>query len=210
MQVADVRAERDTLASQNATLAATTSQLMSAAAPAAGSAAVSAAAMHSSGGGSSSTNSGVGRTRSLSAPAAAAEAAAAPRISSAQLKEIGNMLAHLTRANAALIKQRDKLQESLAPISEEAQRAASAAESALRERDALLQGRTAARADADAAKAEAQRCGAAVRQMTAERERLQQQVSFAMRGGQFLVLLAPLYCELPQLLKQYRSCWLYG
>jgi hypothetical protein len=176
MQVADVRAERDTLASQNATLAATTSQLMSAAAaPAAGSAAASPAAMHSSSGGSS--DSGFGRARSLSAPAAAADAATASRISSAQLKEIGNMLARLTRENAALIKQRDKLQESLAPVSEEAQRAAAAAESAQRERDALLQGRTADRADADAAKAEAQRCGAAVRQMTAERERLQQQVS---------------------------------
>jgi hypothetical protein len=38
------------------------------------------------------------------------------------------------------------------------------------------------RADADVAKAEAQRCGAAVRQMTAERERLQQQVRVQCPG----------------------------
>jgi hypothetical protein len=170
VQVADVRAERDTLASQNATLAATTNQLMAAAAPAADASDAAPAAAAASSDGSS-----FGRSRSLSAPAAAA-AADAPRISSAQLKEIGNMLARLTRENAALIKQRDKLQESLAPVTEEAQRASAVAEAAQRERDALLQGRAAARADADAAKAEAQRSSAAIRQMTAERERLQQLV----------------------------------
>jgi hypothetical protein len=179
-QVADVRAERDTLASQNATLAATTNQLM---APGSTPAADTAAATPSAASASSEGGGSFGRSRSVSAWAAADSAAAAPRISSAQPKEIGNMLARLTPENAALIKQRDKLQASLTPVTEEAQRAAAAAEAAQRERDALLQGRAAARADADAAKAEVQRCSAAVRQMTAERERLQQLVSLPWFGN---------------------------
>lgn len=86
------------------------------------------------------------------------------------------MLARLTRENAALIKQRDKLQEALAPTQAEAQRAAAAAEAAQQEKEGLLQGRAAARSEAEAAKVEAQKAAGVVRQLTAERERLQQQV----------------------------------
>jgi len=98
--------------------------------------------------------------------------AAAARITSGQLRDIGAMLARLTRENAALIKQRDKLETSAA----EASRAAAAAEAAAAERQSLLQERAVARAELEAARADYSRATASVKQLTAERDRLLQQV----------------------------------
>lgn len=82
------------------------------------------------------------------------------------------MLARLTRENAALIKQRDRLEAAAA----EAGTAAAAAEAAVAERQALLLERAAARAELDAARADHGKAAALVRQLTAERDRLMQQV----------------------------------
>lgn len=92
------------------------------------------------------------------------------------------MLARLTRENAALIKQRDRLEAAAA----EAGTAAAAAEAAVAERQALLLERAAARAELDAARADHGKAAALVRQLTAERDRLMQQVGDlnpALRAG---------------------------
>lgn len=108
--------------------------------------------------------------------------AAAQRITSGQLRDIGAMLARLTRENAALIKQRDRLEAAAA----EAGTTAAAAEAAVAERQALLLERAAARAELDAARADHGKAAALVRQLTAERDRLMQQVgdlSPVLRAG---------------------------
>jgi chromosome segregation ATPase len=82
------------------------------------------------------------------------------------------MLARLTRENAGLIKQRDKLEAAAAG----ATRATAAAEAAAAEREGLLAERAAARVELEAARADYGRAAASVRQLTAERDRLLQQV----------------------------------
>lgn len=207
-QVAGARAERDTLADQNATLARTTHQLMagpaadtppgstSAAAAAAGQqGTLSAPVSISSGLGDSSFVSTAMRQRAASDPvsgaapgpdssgadgsstgAAGGATAAAQRITSGQLRDIGAMLARLTRENAALIKQRDKLEASAA----EAGRAAAAVAAAAAERQVLLREQAAARSELEASRADCAKAAAAVKQLTAERDRLLQQVGRGM------------------------------
>lgn len=115
--------------------------------------------------------------------------AAAQRITSGQLREIGQMLARLTRENAALIKQRDKLEAAAAG----ATRATAAAEAAAAEREGLLAERAAARAELEVARADYGRAAASIRQLTAERDRLLQQVRSGDRGG--LADLKALSCQ---------------
>lgn len=212
LQVAGARAERDTLADQNAALARTTHQLMAGtAAPGSGAygssgigsisgdgvgggngsapAGPSASAPVSLNGAAADTSAqGLQRQRALSDPSAVTAeggaggpspaaagggaSAAAARITSGQLRDIGAMLARLTRENAALIKQRDKLEATAA----EASRAAAAAEAAAAEKQSLLQERVTARAELEAARADYSRAAASVKQLTAERDRLLQQV----------------------------------
>jgi ABC-type transporter Mla subunit MlaD len=105
--------------------------------------------------------------------------AAAQRITSGQLRDIGAMLARLTRENAALIKQRDKFEAAAA----EAARAGAAADAAVAEREQLLQERVAAKAELDAAKADYSKAAASVRQLAAERDRLLQQVGSSRCAG---------------------------
>lgn len=84
-QISTATAERDSLASQNATLAHTTNQLMT-------------------------------------ATADVADASGQPGtqvVTSAQMKEIGNLLQRLTRENAAILKQRDKLTSQLESLTAE-------------------------------------------------------------------------------------------
>lgn len=190
LQVTGVRAERDMLAHENATLAATTNQLMAGAtAAAAGDDEVPIAACEGSFG------SGNPRSRTTSAPptpggvarlSAAATAASSltgpstTNITPGQLKEIGQMLARLTRENAALIKQRDRLEAAIAPAQAEAQRATAAAEAAVSEKQAVIERRDKARSEADGVKAELQKALAALKQLTAEKDRLQQQVTYVV------------------------------
>lgn len=126
-----------------------------------------------------SMSSNNARQRSASEPpaaAAAVTAGAAARITSSQLRDIGQMLARLTRENAALIKQRDGFKSELAPAKAQAAQAAAAAEAAARDRDVLVEARRQAGAEAEAAAAAAASAAASVKQLSAERDRLLHQV----------------------------------
>lgn len=199
-QVAGARAERDMLATENATLAATTNQLMSGTAPAAdepgyisaweGSQGIVFGSEGASHGGSSIRTRAAtappvagGLPRLSSAPAATIAAVAAdaagggtPKITSGQLREIGQMLARLTRENASLIKQRDKAEAALSPAVSEGQKAAVAAQAAMNELQQTIEVRDRLKSDLDVAKVDAQKAVGALKQITAERERLQQRV----------------------------------
>lgn len=198
LQVTGARAERDMLAKENVTLAATTNQLMASATAADDAPTVVQNRQPSqSVFVPASASFGSQRNRTTSAPptpgadprltAAAADSGTAAagigsgkgnaaKVTSSQLREIGQMLARLTRENAALIKQRDKLEAAVAPAQAEARKYAAAAATADKEKQVLLEAKNNARQEADAAVLEAQKAVAALKQLSAERDRLQQQV----------------------------------
>jgi hypothetical protein len=89
------------------------------------------------------------------------------------------MLARLTRENAALIKQRDRLEAAAA----EAGRSAAALAAAAAERQGLLREQAAARAELEASRGDCAKAAAAVKQLTAERDRLLQQVGMGIKEG---------------------------
>lgn len=198
LQVNGARAERDMLAKENVTLAATTNQLMASASAADDAPTVVQPRQPSqSVFAPASASFGSQRNRTTSAPptpgadprltaAAAANGTAAvvvgsgkadtAKVTPSQLREIGQMLARLTRENAALIKQRDNLEAAVAPAQAEARKYAAAAEAVDKEKQVLLEARNKARQEADAAVLEAQKAVSALKQLSAERDRLQQQV----------------------------------
>lgn len=220
IQLATLRAERDSLAQQNTTLANTTQQLMMQASgpdqpseqqqqqqpgsapggwPLGGSDDSPRMGWGSSdvppwAGGSSSGQQSMGQPSmavpsqprpraatepggfSSEVPRAAASQVQRPRITSAQLREIGTMLQRLTRENAALIQARDAAQAALEPLTEELR--AARATLAAAEAGAGAAARQAAAQEAAAAEAgqELARLRIGQRKATTDKERLTAEV----------------------------------
>lgn len=138
-------------------------------------------------------------------PRAAASQVQRPRITSAQLREIGTMLQRLTRENAALIQARDAAQAALEPLTEELR--AARATLAAAEAGAGAAARQAAAQEAAAAEAgqELARLRIGQRKATTDKERLTAEVS----GGMGLTRkVGTVDQHLNRCVSQYMSCLL--